>query len=377
MRFLRKIKSLVKEKKGCREPDKIFVGGVALLLVLGLVMLSSASAVVSYAEFGNSYHYFFRQLFGMAVGVGAFIFLSRVDYHIWRKYAIFFLLISIGLLILVFIPGLSAEFGTSRRWISVGGFSMQPVEFVKLSFLIYLAAWLERRKGQLDKVGEGIAPFLTILGIITLLMLAQPDLGTLVIIAVSSFIVYFVGGGKILHLAVLSIFGILLFTLFVHMHSYQMDRIECWLDPELGNRHKCYQINQSMIAVGSGGLLGQGLGQSKQKYMYLPEVSSDSIFAIMAEEAGFIFSCLVVFLYVFLFYRGIGIAKRAPDNFGKLLIVGIVSWIVVQAVVNVGGMINLIPMTGVPLPLVSYGGSAMVAALGALGIVVNISKHTK
>ena len=377
MKLLKKVKSFIAPLKGGHEPDRTFMITIGILVVFGLMMLSSASAVVSYAEFGSSYYYFTHQLIGLFVGIFAFWFLSKVDYHVWRKYAIFFLLASIGVLTLVFIPGLSAEHGTSQSWITLGGFSLQPSELVKVFFLIYLAAWLERRGGYLEKVGEGIGPFLIILGIIALLMLLQPDLGTLFIIAASSLMVYFVGGGKIFHLVVLSIFGILIFTLLLNLYSYQMDRVQCWQDPQMGHREECYQVNQSMIAVGSGGLLGKGIGQSKQKYMYLPEVISDSIFAVIAEEIGFIFSSLVIFLYILLFYRGVAIAKKAPDIFGKLLTFGVVSWMMIQVILNIGGMINLIPMTGVPLPLVSYGGSAMVATLAGLGIVVNISKQTR
>jgi cell division protein FtsW len=340
-------------------------------------MLSSASAVVSYAQYGNSYHFFLRQLMWVVVGGGVLFFLSKLDYRVLKKYAVLFLFISIGLLLLVFIPGLSAEYGTSRSWIVVGGFSLQPAEFVKLAFMIYLAAWLARRKGKLEKIGEGIAPFLVILGIITLLMLAQPDLGTLVIIALSALIVYFVGGGRIAHLFTFSLISILLLVLVINFHSYQMERIQCWLNPQVGNSGECYQINQSLIAIGSGGIFGEGLGKSKQKYMYLPEVSNDSIFPVIAEELGFAFSCLTLFLYMSLFGLGIKIAKKSPDDFGKLLAVGIVSWIMVQAMVNIGGMINFIPMTGVPLPLISYGGSSMVATMAALGVVINISKQTK
>lgn len=377
MNLIKRIRSFLAPKKGEHEPDKLFMVNIGIILIFGLIMLSSASAVVSYAQYGNSYHFFLRQLMWVLVGGGVLFVLSNLDYRILKKYAVLFLFISIGLLLLVFVPGLSAEYGTSRSWIVVGGFSLQPAEFVKLAFMIYLAAWLARRKGKLEKLGEGIIPFLVILGIITVLMLAQPDLGTLVIIAISALMVYFVGGGRIVHLFTFSIISILLLVLVINLHSYQMERIQCWLNPQLETGGKCYQVNQSLIAVGSGGFLGEGLGQSKQKYMYLPEVSNDSIFPVIAEELGFIFSCLVLFLYMSLFWLGIKIAKRSPDDFGKLLTVGIVSWIMIQAMVNIGGMINFIPMTGVPLPLISYGGSSIVATMAALGVVINISKKTK
>jgi cell division protein FtsW len=189
--------------------------------------------------------------------------------------------------------------------------------------------------------------------------------------------VYFVGGGRIYHIIVMILIGIIGLFLMVQVKDYQADRFKCFLDPSFSRQDKCYQINQSLIAVGSGGFFGRGLGESRQKYMYIPEIQGDSIFAIIAEESGFIFSSILIILYVYVFYRGYLISKYAPDIFGRILAIGIVSWIVIQAFFNIGGMINVVPMTGVPLPLVSYGGSAITAALAAVGILVNISKQTK
>lgn len=376
MKLINKIRSLIDPAKGEHEPDKLLILDIGLIVVFGLIMLSSVSAVAAYTEFGNSYYYFNHQLIGVGLGIFAFWILSRLDYQHLRRYGFLFLIVSIFFLVLVFIPGLSAEYGTARSWINLGGFSLQPSELVKISFLIYLAAWLERRKDKLFKANEGIFPFLIVLGVIAVLMLMQPDLGTLFIICATSFIVYFIGGGRMLHLVVIFIFGILILALIINFNSYQMDRIKCWTDPHFSNRDVCYQVNQSLIAVGSGGFWGKGVGQSKQKFLYLPEVTSDSIFAVIAEEIGFVFGSIFIMLYLFLFYRGVKIAKNARDNFGKLLAVGIVTWIMVQTILNIGGMINFIPMTGVPLPLISYGGSAMLATLAALGILVNISKQT-
>jgi cell division protein FtsW len=189
--------------------------------------------------------------------------------------------------------------------------------------------------------------------------------------------VYFVGGGRLYHIIVMILIGIIGLFLMVQVKDYQADRFRCFLDPSFSRQDKCYQINQSLIAVGSGGFFGRGVGESRQKYMYIPEIQGDSIFAIIAEESGFIFSSILIILYVYVFYRGYLISKYAPDIFGRILAIGIVSWIVIQAFFNIGGMINVVPMTGVPLPLVSYGGSAITAALAAVGILVNISKQTK
>lgn len=359
------------------EPDKVLIATIFTILILGLICLSSVSAIVAYSKFGNAYYYFKKQIFGAALGMLGFFYFSNSNYHRWRPYALAFLGVSIGLLVLVFIPGIAADYGTSRSWINVFGYSLQPSELVKLSFLLYLAAWIEARKDDLHDVYAGIGTFLAIFGIIAVLMLMQPDIGTLSIITSASLIMYFVGGGKINHILGIIIAGLLVLAILIPRSEYQTNRIKCVIDPSFSTDDKCYQINQSLIAVGSGGFLGRGLGQSRQKFMYLPEVSGDSIFAIISEELGMIFGTILIGLFSFLFYRGYLIAQKAQDDYGKLLAIGIVSWICIQAFINIGGIINIIPMTGVPLPLVSYGGSAILAALSALGMLVNISKHTK
>ncbi len=374
------IKKKKKTKAKLHAPDKSLIGALFILLILGLVLLFSASSVVSYDKFGHTYFYFKSQLFAVGVAMIAFFIVSRIDYRIWKKYATFFLLGSIALLILVFIPGIKADYGTSQSWINIFGFSLQPSEFVKLSFLIYLAAWLDAKKGELDSWRGGIIPFLIVLGIISGLMLAQPDLGTLVIIIFSAAMAFFVGGGKLKHiitvLAVMVIAVVMLYNMG-NFKDYQSERLACYKDPSVSTLHHCYQLNQSLIAVGSGGLLGRGLGQSRQKFMYLPEVWGDSIFPIAAEEIGFIFSSLLILLYLFIFHRGLIIARDAPDIFGSTLAVGVISWLAVQTFLNIGGMINLIPITGVPLPFVSSGGSAVLSALVGMAILVNISKQTE
>ncbi len=365
-------------QSGEHEPDKSLIAAVMVLLIFGLVLLFSASSVVSYARYGNTYFYFLNQLTAIAIGLGAFFIVSKIDYRVWRKYAFLLLIFSIVLLTLVFIPGIRSEYGTARSWINLFGHSFQPAELVKLSFLIYLATWLEAKKGDLNSFSDGIVPFLFILGIISLLMLAQPDLGTLFIIAFTAMMVFFVGGGKIKHIFLVVVFaGLLLFLMLSMKSSYQSDRFKCLKDPSYSAQDKCYQINQSLIAVGSGGWFGRGLGQSRQKFMYLPEVWGDSIFSIASEEMGFIFSSLLLLLFLFIFYRGLMIAAAAPDLYGQTLATGIVVWLAVQTFLNIGGMINLIPMTGVPLPFISAGGSAILSALIAMGILVNISKQTR
>lgn len=365
-----------KKQKG-HSPDIFLLGTVILLLVFGAISLSTASSVIAYDKFGDAYYFVKHQLFGLGFGLVAFWFFAKTNYRTWRKFAVGFLIFSIFLLLLVFIPGLSAHYGKARSWINFFGFSLQPSEFVKLSFLLYLAAWLEARKKDLHDFSQGIGPFVVILGVIAFLMILQPDIGTLLIIASTSMIVYFVGGGSIKHILVLLAFGILGIVMMMQFRPYQLNRFKCMVDAEFSPNDICYQNHQSLIAVGSGGFWGRGLGGSRQKFMYLPEVSGDSIFAIIAEEFGMLLSSLFVCAYLFLFYRGYQIAKNTTDDFGRILAIGIVTWIVLQAIINIGGIISLMPMTGVPLPLVSYGGSSILASLAALGVLVNISKYTK
>lgn len=388
MSLKKNLAKLFAEQKRYHPADKYLLGVILVLLVFGLVSLSSATSVVAYTKLKDAYFYSKQQLYGLGLGVAAFWFFSKVDYHVWRKYAFGFLVSSIILLTLVFIPGIGGEFGTSRSWINVFGHSLQPSELVKLSLLLYLAAWLESKKEDLHKTGKGTGTFIFVMGIVAVLMLLQPDIGTLTIIGLTSLIVFLVGGGKKRYILSFISVGLIGLAMIISLKSvsgkasgkgnYILDRFTCVTSLQSQvEAGKCYQINQSLIAVGSGGIFGLGLGNSRQKFGYLPEVSGDSIFAIIAEETGFIFSVLLVLLYVFLFYRSYQIALKAPDNYGRNMAIGIGFWISVQAFINIAGIINLIPMTGVPLPFVSYGGTAILAVMTACGILVNISRQTK
>lgn len=371
-------KNMFAARSSEHEADRSILVALAILIIFGLALLFSASWVVSYAKYSNTYHYFLKQLISLGAGLLVFFVASKIDYHWWRKFASFFLFFSIVLLVLVFIPGLRSDYGTARSWINIFGVSFQPAELVKISFLIYLATWLEAKKSAVGSLSSGLIPFLMSLGVISLLMLAQPDLGTLFIIIFTAFVVFFAGGGKITHIALMVLLaGFMVYLIFSLHSSYQSDRFKCLKDPSYSAQDKCYQINQSLIAIGSGGWFGRGLGESRQKFMYLPEVWGDAIFPIIAEETGFVFSALFLLLYLFLFYRGLLVARAAPDIYGSMLAIGIVTWLAVQTFLNIGGMINLIPMTGVPLPFVSAGGSAILSSLLAMGILINISKQTK
>ncbi len=358
--------------------DRTFVISLIALVVFGLIMLSSASAVMSYQNFHQNYYYFFRQLLlGGILGFLGFAIASKIDFHQWRKYSTILVGVTLLLLILVFVPGIGLEHNGAHRWLHLGPLTMQPTEMAKLTFLLYLAGWLEKRRKNVHDFQSSFIPFLAILGVLGLLVIAQPDVGTLSIIVISAIVMYFVAGASIKHLALLLAGGVLLFLLLIKIAPYRTARLTVFLNPDIDPQGIGYQINQSLLAVGSGGLFGQGLGKSIQKYNYLPEVAGDSIFAVIAEELGFLRVLILLILFGILAYRGFSIAKKAPDLFGKLIATGIVSWIVFQALLNIAAMLAIVPLTGVPLPFVSYGGTALMFTLIGMGIVLNISKQTR
>ncbi|NQU99864.1 MAG: putative lipid II flippase FtsW [Parcubacteria group bacterium] len=363
-------------RKVQKKPDYTLVITILALIIVGLVVLSSASAVLSYERFGNNYYFFTHQLiYGVLFGMIAFFITSQINYHYWKKLAAIMLVSTIFLLIVVFIPGLGLEHGGARRWINIGSFTFQPTELAKLTFLLYLATWLDKRQKGIKDWKYGFVPFATILGVISFLIILQPDVGTMSVIIVTAIAIYFVAGARFSHLALLGAGGVAMFIMLIKIAPYRMARLTVFLNPEIDPQGIGYQINQALLAIGSGGLFGRGLGKSIQKYNYLPEASGDSIFAIMAEELGFIRVLMLIALFMVLAIRGFGVAKRAPDFYGKLIATGIVSWICFQAFMNMAAISGLMPLTGIPLPFISYGGSALLFSLASMGILVNISKH--
>lgn len=359
--------------------DKPFLVLVFCLISLGLIMLASASWPLGFDRFHDGYYFFKHQLiFGLLPGlVGAFI-AMRIPYDTLRRFAPHMLGLSLFLLVLVFIPGIRADFGTSHSWIAIGGFSFQPSELVKLTFLVYLSAWLENRsKHDLKTFSGGLLPFLTVLGVLSLLLILQPDTGTLGIIVLTAFAVYFVAGAPLHHLFALGLAGSGALAILLKLSSYRAARVLTFLHPELDPLGVGYHINQALLAIGSGGIFGRGYGHSLQKFQYLPEVAGDSIFAVMSEEFGFLLVSLFLLFYLSFLYRGFTIADQAPDAFGRYLVIGIMCWFGIQAFINIGAMVGLMPITGVPLPFISYGGTALAVSLTAVGVVLNISgvKH--
>src|SRR3989338_2833082 len=368
-------------------PNYTLLGLLLILLVFGLIMLSSASSVAGFEKFDDPYYFVKRQLlYGVLFGLPMMWILSRVDYHIWKRYAFPFIILNIILLLLVVVPGIGVELLGAQRWINFGGILFQPSELIKLTFLLYLGVWLEARQRSrtIHDISTGFAPFMTMVGFLVLMIAGiQKDLGTMVVIAVIAVVAYYVAGAPWKHLGVIvaSGIGVLLFLvkvlpLFIPSFSYRANRLTVFLNPDLDPLGIGFHINQALLAIGSGGFFGLGLGHSRQKFNYLPEVSTDSIFAVVAEEMGFIIALSVVALYIGIMWQGIQVAKTAPDNFGKIVAAGIITWITFQAVVNIMAMLSLLPLTGIPLPFISYGSTSMATLLAAVGILINISRQT-
>ncbi len=358
-----------------RVPDQALLGVVLALLITGLAAVSSASAVLSFERFGHSNYYFFRQLIFVAIGLGLLFVVSRVDYHLWKKFAGWILISGVIALILVAIPSLGFKSGGTRAWFNLGPFLLQPSEFGKLALVIYLASWFDRKEGAETNFWFGIVPPLLVVLGLTGLVLIEPDLGTAIVYGIVASVMFFAAGARYKYLIGLGAVACGALWLLVLAAPYRIARITTFLHPEQDPQGSGYHIMQALIAIGSGGLWGYGFGASRQKHNYLPESIGDSIFAVMAEELGFIRIVLVVLLFLGFAFIGLRIARRAPDRFGQLCAVGLTAWVVFQAIVNMGAISNLLPLTGITLPFISYGGSSLLSVCIAAGVMLNISRQ--
>lgn len=359
-------------------PDYVLIFIIFFLLLFGLIMLASASVVVGQDNFADKYYFLKHQFFyGFIPGLAALILCSKINHQFWEKISLPFLVLVIIFLGLVFFPQVSYLHAGARRWLNIAGVSLQPSEFLKLAFVVYLAAWLSKRQEKLKDFTHGFLPYLAWLGIIMLLLVLQPDMGTLFIVTVISLVVYFVAGGKLTHLAGLIFLGGSLFALLIKLAPYRLARITAYLNPEADPLGISYQIQQAILALGSGGLFGLGLGHSRQKFAYLPEVTGDSIFAVIGEELGFVFAFILILTFIILIYQGFKIARNSSKTYSQLLVVGITTWFGFQALVNIGAMVRVLPLTGLPLPFISYGSSALLVSMAASGILINVSRFTK
>ncbi|GIK83804.1 MAG: stage V sporulation protein E [Patescibacteria group bacterium] len=338
-----------------------------LLTIIGVVFVFESSTAESFVTFGNQYHYLIQHIIGLAFAVVAFFIGLFMSPKIWVKVSPILYCIGILLLILVFIPGIGLSLNGARRWISIAGIGFQSIEFFKFAMIAFYAHWLSKH--------QRFGPFLFLTAIPAVLVILQPDLGSLLVVTAIACALYFVAGGKIKNLLILAAIGLPLLVIAIVSSPYRLNRVTTFLNPESDPLGASFHIRQITLALGRGGLTGQGIGESQQKFSYIPEASTDSIFAIIAEEIGFIGSLLIFALYsVFLFAAFKLVSDSEQPTTIQLLGIGIILWIGLQIILNLSAVVGLVPLTGVPLPFISYGRSSLVMVLFATGILIRIGK---
>jgi cell division protein FtsW len=353
----------------------LLLATVGVLNVVGVVMVLSASSVASLTNYGSAWYFFERQLLWSALGAIVFAVTTRIDYHLWRRWVIPMLVVSVGLLVLVLIPGIGVYVAGSRRWLGSGAWRFQPTEPAKLALLIFAADVLTRRAREVHDWRRVVRPVLLVFGLIAVLVMRQPDMDSTVVLALIAGTVLVVGGARFGHLAALGGAGLGVAALLAVIEPYRRARVLSYLHPWSDAGNTGYQLSQSLIALGSGGWTGVGLGAGRAKWLFLPNAHTDFIFAIIGEEVGLLGCLLVVALFAAFGVLGTRIALRAPDRFGTLLAAGVTVWVVGQAVINIGGVVGLLPVSGIPLPFVSFGGSALVFTMAAAGLLGSVARR--
>lgn len=390
--------SMMEKIRRKRNVDFTLLTITAVLILIGLLILSSVSSFLAEKNFANTYSFLIHQLIvGIAPGIAIGIFILKKHLHKLKRWSTLLLLFNIFLMCLVFLPKIGLEWGGAHRWLKLGSITFQPSEFLKITLPFYLAAWFDssrekhypkikrrpanirRTAGEtkLNLFSQRLIPFLIILGVISTILIIQKDLGTLSVIAGIALLMYFVAGTSLLSNLIILLAAAAAFIGFIVFSPYRFSRLLVYLNPDFDPMGKGYQIKQALIAVGSGGLWGSGFGLSQQKLGFLPQPLNDAIFAIFAEEAGFIGGILLLALFLAFLWRGLRISMRSADNFLKYLALGLTCQIVLQAFVNISALIGLLPLTGIPLPFVSYGGSHIAAEIIAVSMLLDISRHTK
>jgi len=354
-------------KSTLKPVDSILLGLVILVSLFGLVMVYNASVAEAFSLFSDKYYFVKQQARWLGLGLVVLAAASYVPLGWIKKIAPLLLVTSLVLLVLVLIPGLGTQSLGARRWLVLGGFQLQPTELAKLALLIYLSAWLEKSRP--------LWQFLLILGLFLGLIMLQPDLGTALVLVTAAVLVFYLAGAPIISLLGLAVLGFVTGMGLIFSSPYRKERLLTYLNPLHDPFGSSYHIRQALIAIGSGGLWGLGLGESRQKYQFLPQVTTDSIFAVIAEEAGFVGAGLLILVLLAIVWKGLRVASLAPDRFTAILAAGITSWLAVQIFINLGAMLALLPLTGVPLPFISYGGSSLIVSLAGVGILLNISRY--
>lgn len=365
-------------KSHIKSVDTILLALVFVLVAGGFLIFSSASLGLLARQGASFSSVAFNQfLFGIVGGGTGLFLMSNVYYRNLRQYAFYIFVFSVLLTLAVFIPHIGADHGGARRWINIGSFSFQPAEILKLGFIIYVATWLSGMQHRVADFVTGTLPFVGIVGGVGIVMLLQPDTDTFMIMAAAALAMFVTAGGRWRDVGLMFLSAVVLLALVAVMRPYIMDRFTIFLHPESDPQGSGYQIQQSLIAVGSGGFSGRGFGQSIQKFEYLPEPIGDSIFAVYAEEFGFVGTALLIILFLSFTFRGYKIAAESPDMFGMLLVVGFMTMIACQSFLNIGAMIGVAPLSGLPLPFISHGGTALLSTLTMVGIMLNVSKYRK
>jgi len=362
-----------------RKLDRYFLITVLILVFVGFFIFTSASlglhARTGGAKFGAVA---FNQIFfGLFLGFIGMYIASRIDYKIWKRYSFYIFLFSILMTLLVFIPKLGFSSGGATRWLALGPLSFQPAELLKLGFVIYFSAWISGMQTKIKQFKFGLFPLMVLFVIIGAILLAQPDTGTFLVILATGVVMFISAGGSLKHVFMISIIGIIVLLAIGFSRPYVLDRITTFINPGADRQGSGYQLDQSLIAIGSGGVFGKGFGQSVQKFDYLPEPIGDSIFAVAAEEWGFLGAITILFLFVIFALRGFKISSNSQDIFGSILVIGIISLIFIQSFINIASMLGLFPLTGMPLIFISHGGTALFFALVEVGIILSVSRQAR
>ena len=355
-----------------RRSIRLLIGSTVFLTIAGLIIVLSASSVYACERIGSCFYFFQKQAAYAVVGGLALVVTSGMRYQAWRRLALPLMLITIALLVVVLHPAASVEAYGASRWIGVGPVTVQPSELAKLALIVVAAAVVSRKTGRLSEPREVLMPLAPLAAFVCGLVFIQPDLGTTIVLGGIVFVSLFVGGARLRHLFVAA-FGLAV-TATLLLRDYQWDRITAFLDPDASRMSEGWQLYQSLIALGSGGWFGVGLGASRQKWLYVPNAHTDFVFSILGEELGLAGELVILIAFAVMLFAGVRIAAAAPDAFGRLLSAGIVGWFGIQIVVNLGAVTGLLPITGVPLPFLSYGGSSLVVSLSAVGILVSVAR---
>ncbi len=358
--------------------DRVLLASIAMLAIGGLFIFLSASLGLLASQGASLSSVAFSQIvFGLCIGSASAYAVSVMPYRFFRTYALYLYIMTLVLTLCVFIPGLGLTLNGATRWIHIGSFTFQPAELLKIGYIVYLAAWLSQAKGRIGDMRYGLIPFIAITMLTGLALLVQPDTDTFLVIALAGGAMFVASGAKARDIAILVAIAVIGLTLLVSMRPYLAERFLTFIDPSRDPQGASYQIHQSLLAVGAGEITGRGFGQSIQKFGKLPEPISDSIFSVFAEEFGFVGSSVLVMLFLLFALRGYWVAARAPDLFGGLLAVGIVTWVIAQSYLNIAAMLGIVPLSGLPLIFISHGGTALLVALTAMGILLSVSRSVR